>query len=356
MTELDPLWLGAIVAHVRQESEASLSEAYDLGRQALRKGLGILDVFMLYEAVQAELVLTAPAAEQPRLAAAIGDFFRELLSAYEMSLRGYREANRELERVNLDLKQAYTTLKSQQAQLVQSAKMASLGELVAGVAHEVNNPLAFIVSHLRTASASVAKIEAELPPPLPATVQSNLKRAQDRLRESELGAERIQDLVLKLRTFSRLDEGARKPVSVRDSVASILTILEHRFASRIEVRTSFGQPDVIECMPALLNQALMNLVSNAVDAIEGEGTIWIESGASGSDYVISVSDSGHGIPESLRERVLEPFFTTKPVGTGTGLGLSITYSIVEAHRGSFELGERPGGGTIATIRFPLEQS
>jgi two-component system NtrC family sensor kinase len=133
----------------------------------------------------------------------------------------------------------------------------------------------------------------------------------------------------------------------------VLKILEHRYKDRIVVKTHFGHPDLVECFPSLLNQAIMNLVANSIDAIEGSGEISVTTGADGNDYVIVVADTGHGIPEALRARVLEPFFTTKPVGVGTGLGLSITYSIVQTHAGTLDLSPRSGGGTTATIRFPL---
>jgi two-component system NtrC family sensor kinase len=122
---------------------------------------------------------------------------------------------------------------------------------------------------------------------------------------------------------------------------------------RIRVETRLGEPDEIECFPGLLNQALLNLVSNAIDAIEGPGTVAVATGAEGDVYTITVSDTGQGIPDALRERVLEPFFTTKPVGQGTGLGLSITYSIVRKHGGTLELSHRDGGGTVAAIRLPM---
>jgi two-component system NtrC family sensor kinase len=162
--------------------------------------------------------------------------------------------------------------------------------------------------------------------------------------------------VLKLRTFSRLDEGERKSVSMRNSVGSVLTILEHRLKGRIEVRTVFGEPDVVDCFPGQLNQAVMNLIANAIDAIHDQGTITITTERIGDEYAISVTDSGHGIPEELRQRVLEPFFTTKPVGKGTGLGLSITDSIARQHTGTLELRPAENGGTVATIRFPLNAS
>jgi two-component system NtrC family sensor kinase len=343
----------AIAAHIDEQSEDSLSAAYELGRRALAQGFGLLDVLSLYEAAQRELALSAPPAEQAQIAAAVSAFFRELLSPFEMSFRGYREANRELIRLNEDLKSAYAELQAQQIQLVQSAKMASLGELVAGIAHEINNPLAFVLNHLQTVEASLSKVEAEFSQIATSPVKDQWQRARSRLRESEVGAERIRNLVLKLRTFSRLDEGEQQSVSISESVNSVLTILEHRFKGRIEVRTHFGFPDVVECFPSLLNQAIMNLVSNAVDAIADEGQISITTGAEQDSYVIAVADTGPGIPEQLRERVLEPFFTTKPVGQGTGLGLSITYSIVQKHRGTLALTAGENGGTVATIRFPI---
>jgi two-component system NtrC family sensor kinase len=168
------------------------------------------------------------------------------------------------------------------------------------------------------------------------------------------GLVRIQDLVLRLRTFSRLDEGARKSIDMRETVESVLTILQHRLESRIQITTHFGEPREVECYPEPLTQAIMNLVANAIDAIAERGAITITTGAEGASYRIVVADTGHGIPDEIRERVVEPFFTTKPVGQGTGLGLSITYSIAKKHGGELELRPREGGGTVATIRFPLD--
>jgi two-component system NtrC family sensor kinase len=351
---LEPDCVAAVVAVLDDPGEASLSRAYDLGRMALAQGLGILDVMSLQDAVFKELVLSAPASERERVARAASSFFLEFLSPFEMSFRGYRDANRDLKRLFEELSQAYLDLQSKQAQLVQAAKMASLGELVAGVAHEINNPLAFVLSHLGTVNGCLNKIEPVLTLQEPA--DESLKywqRARTRLREVEGGLERIRDLVLKLRTFSRLDEGAQKHVSIKECVTSVLTILDHRLEDRIRVETHFGVPDWVECFPSLLNQAIMNLVSNAIDAIVGPGTISISTGADGDNYVIAVEDSGLGIPEHLRDRVLDPFFTTKPPGEGTGLGLSITYSIVQRHRGWLEIQPAAGSGTVVTIRFPL---
>jgi two-component system NtrC family sensor kinase len=253
-----------------------------------------------------------------------------------------------LEQKNQELSDAYAELKRAQAVLVQSAKLASLGELVAGVAHEINNPLAFVMSHLGTVQSSLERLGEP-----GATDPRHLDRAKNRLEEMNRGLGRIRELVLKLRTFSRLDEGERKAVSVRECVDSVLTIMGHRLRDRIEVELSFDEPQQLDCFPGLLNQALMNLVANAIDAIDGPGKLAIRCGARDQSYVIQVVDSGSGIPEHVRSRIFDPFFTTKEVGKGTGLGLSITYSIVTKHGGQLELRAAEPHGTVAEIKLPL---
>ncbi len=264
-------------------------------------------------------------------------------------------AKARLELVNSDLERAYNELRATQSQLVQSAKMASLGQLVAGVAHEINNPLAFCTSHLKTARTSLEQVGAECRNNLSPGAAKHWERASNRLEEMSLGLDRIADLVVKLRTFSRLDEGEFKQVSVSESIGALLTILSHRLGDRVTVHTSFGEPDVIDCFPSLMNQAVMNLVVNALDAIEGTGEVRITTGAEGGEngeYVIVVDDTGGGIPDAVKERIFEPFFTTKPVGQGTGLGLSLAYSIVQEHGGTLTL-DNTGRGTRACIRIPL---
>jgi two-component system NtrC family sensor kinase len=281
----------------------------------------------------------------------------QALEAKNKELRASAEAEasvaRDLRQAHEQLQAAYRELQATQGQLVQSAKMASLGELVAGVAHEINNPLAFVMSHLDTTRKSLEQFQAELSQSVSTRAEDLWRRAHSRLAETELGLGRIRDLVLKLRTFSRLDEGERKRVSIGECVDSVVTILGHRLKDRITIDVELRPPDQVECFPSLLNQVLLNLVANSIDAIAGEGKIAIQAGAQGSDFVISVADTGSGIPLEVRDRVLEPFFTTKPVGQGTGLGLSIAYSIMKKHGGSLELGDAPGGGTLATLRLPL---
>jgi two-component system NtrC family sensor kinase len=261
---------------------------------------------------------------------------------------------RALETAHAELQKAYRELKATQAQLVQSAKMASLGELVAGIAHEINNPLSFAVSHLDTAQKSLAHVEIEHAGAWTETTGQHWSRARSRLHEMAVGLERIRELVIKLRTFSRLDEGERKRVSLRECIESVLMILKHRMKDRIVVDLSLGVPEEIECYPGLLNQALLNLLANAIDAIDGRGTITIVTGVTDGAYRIAIRDTGSGIPSEIRQRVFEPFFTTKPVGHGTGLGLSITYSIVEKHGGTITVDCPDGEGTTMTLLLPLD--
>lgn len=206
------------------------------------------------------------------------------------------------------------------------------------------------LAHLRTVERSLAIVEATSKPE--ASVVTHWQRARARLAEIQVGLSRIEALVGKLRTFSRLDEGERKRVSIRESVESVLVIRQHRNREGLTVVTHFGEPDVIDCYPDLLNQAVMNLIGNALDAVNGPGTIAITTGASNASngqFELALADTGCGMPQHVRDRAFEPFFTTKAVGAGTGLGLSITYSIAKKHGGDVELKPREGGGTRAAL-------
>ncbi|MGU3539072.1 response regulator [Methylobacterium sp. A54F] len=253
-----------------------------------------------------------------------------------------------LERANSDLATANRKLTDAQAKLVQAAKMASLGELVAGIAHEINNPLAFILAHQGT----VERLLGELPPAGDERAQRSLAKARERIGSMRMGMTRIQDLVLNLRKFSRLDEGERSRVNVPEAIDTVLALIQHRLGGRITVeRDLAGRPE-IHCTPALLNQVVMNILGNAADAMPEGGTIRVVTEALPDTDLIRISDTGPGIPEALREKIFEPFFTTKPVGSGTGLGLAIAYSVVQAHSGSLTVETAPGGGASFVIGIP----
>ncbi|WP_241666835.1 ATP-binding protein [Muricoccus nepalensis] len=259
-----------------------------------------------------------------------------------------------LARANAELESANRALRDTQGKLVQAAKMASLGELVAGIAHEINNPLAFILAHQGTVSRLLAQVAPRVAGD--AEAARALEKATARADSMAMGLRRIQDLVGNLRKFSRLDEAGAQEVDVPEAIGTILVLLTHKLSDRIVVERDLAAPRVLRGSPALLNQVVMNVVGNAADAIEGHGRIRLATREEGGDYVIEVSDTGPGVPEPIRARIFEPFFTTKPVGAGTGLGLSIAYAVVEAHGGSIAVDDAAweGGGARFTIRVPRE--
>lgn len=271
-------------------------------------------------------------------------------------VRERAEKEAALERANLaaQLEDANRELRETQAQLVHSAKMASLGELVAGVAHEVNNPLAFAMSHAGTIEKALNSVAAEVGAALSPETASRLDKARRRVVDMRTGLERVKELVAKLRTFSRLDEGDFKLTDVRDDIQSTLVLLGHRLADRICVKASYADDNTLYCAPSSLNQVLMNLLSNAIDAVGERGDITISTRRTGNTFEISVADSGAGVAPEVMDRIYEPFFTTKDVGQGTGLGLAIAYRIVERHHGSIEVHNRDEGGAEFIVRIPTD--
>jgi two-component system NtrC family sensor kinase len=257
------------------------------------------------------------------------------------------QANRELEAANQKLREA-------QGQLVHSEKMASLGQLVAGIAHEINNPLSFVASHVYTVENWLNGIAANDGDTLSPPSRERLKKACVRIGDMAQGLDRVKNLVVKLRTFSRLDEGDIQDADIHDAIDTVLLFLQHRITDRITVVTDFGPEKTLCCRAGQINQVLMNVVSNAVDAIDGRGTLTIRTRVDNDRYLISVQDSGKGIPAEQRQRIFDPFFTTKPVGEGTGLGLSISYGIVQAHRGDIQFESEEGKGTTVTISIPRD--
>jgi two-component system NtrC family sensor kinase len=255
---------------------------------------------------------------------------------------------------NHDLKEANQKLRETQAQLIQNEKMASLGQLVAGIAHEINNPLAFIVNNLHIAETGLEGLSAEIEVHLTEPALKKFRKTRTRLGEMSEGLKRVKELVLDLRTFSRLDEGEFKTVDIVEAIDTVLLLLKHKTNSRIRVEKQYGPGRMLYCYAGRLNQVLMNLIANAVDAIPGDGTIVITTSQNAEVFTISVRDSGSGIPEKIRSKIFDPFFTTKPVGQGTGLGLAISYGIVLDHRGWIEVLSEEGVGTEFIVRIPLD--
>ena len=260
----------------------------------------------------------------------------------------------ELVQANQELEEANRKLKETQAQLVQTEKMASLGQLVAGIAHEINNPLAFVLNNLFTVENGLDRVLPEAQPHLSEPSMRRLRKVRARLNEMGEGLNRVKELVVNLRTFSRLDEGEFKTIDLGESIDSVLLFLKHKMNGRIQVEKHYGSARTLSCYAGRLNQVLMNLIANAVDAIEGTGKIVIRTGEADGWFAISVRDTGAGIPEKIRSRIFDPFFTTKAVGRGTGLGLAISYGIVQDHHGSIEVQSEEGEGSEFIVKIPLD--
>jgi two-component system NtrC family sensor kinase len=260
----------------------------------------------------------------------------------------------ELHNKRKEAEATYEELRVTQSQLVQSAKMAALGELVAGVAHEINNPLGFATSHLKTARRCLESLDRSVRAALVDQEITTWEKSNSRLLEMGKGLERITDLVTQLRTFSRLDEGERKVINFRECIDSVLMILGHRLSDGVNVTLELNGPATFDCYPGPLNLALMNLLANAIDAVGSEGNIGVATEARGNSIAIVISVDGPGIFAEHQARIFEPFFTTKPVGKGTGLGLSITYSIAQKHKGSLTLSSTHQKGAVFTLEFPIQ--
>jgi two-component system NtrC family sensor kinase len=258
-----------------------------------------------------------------------------------------------LVQANHDLQEVNRKLKETQGQLIHNEKMASLGQLVAGIAHEINNPLAFVVNNLFLVESGIERLSPEMEPHLSQLSLSKLQHARDRLSEMKQGLDRVKELVLDLRTFSRLDEGEFKTVDVVEAIDAVLLLLKHKMNGRISVERHHVMGRTLYCYAGRLHQVFMNLIANAVDAIAGEGTIVITTSQTRGFYMISIRDTGAGIPEAIRSKIFDPFFTTKAVGQGTGLGLAISYGIVQDHSGSIEVQSEVGVGTEFVVRIPL---
>lgn len=256
-----------------------------------------------------------------------------------------------LARANRELAQANERLSATQAQLVQAAKMASLGELVAGIAHEINNPLAFILGHHATVERLIGRVRDGIEDR--PEIEAALRKCTDRLGSMRTGLTRIQELVLKLRRFSRLDEGEFQTLNVPEAIDTVVALLSHKLSDRISIERRYSGPAELYCSPALFNQVVMNILSNAADAIDGIGTIRIHTAQQGERFEVAISDSGPGVPPELRQRIFEPFFTSKAPGSGTGLGLAIAYTVVQSHGGDLEVKDGPLGGACFMVRVPL---
>jgi two-component system, NtrC family, sensor kinase len=254
----------------------------------------------------------------------------------------------------------FEELKSAESQLVQSEKMASLGQLVAGISHELNNPIAFIYSNVRqlrsyTEALGRSLLRSPAGAGGTARIRKLLPDIDGLIEDTERGSRMVKDLVDNLRRFSHVDGAAWAAVDVGAEIGSVLTILKPELRDRVEIHLDLAAKSRMECHPGQMNQVYMNLIANASQAIEGSGNIWISTREKGGRIIISIRDDGRGMPAGVRERIFEPFFTTKEVGKGVGLGLSIAYAVVKKHGGNIEVQSEPGKGSTFTVVLPLRR-
>jgi len=245
-------------------------------------------------------------------------------------------------------------LQDTQAQLVQAEKMKSLGQLVAGVAHELNNPIGFVHANLQLLDEYVRKfVEAQRSGGDPERADRAREAITKLLARSREGTERVKKIVQDLRTFSRMDHAELQDVDLHEEIERTLALMEPRFKNGITVDRDFGELPRVRCYAGQLNQVFLNLLMNACDAMKDQGKITIRTRRGPLGVRLSFSDDGPGIPENVRTRIFDPFFTTKPVGEGTGLGLSLSHGIIERHGGSIHVESQPGEGAMFVIDLPL---
>ncbi|MDP3539584.1 MAG: ATP-binding protein [Azonexus sp.] len=279
---------------------------------------------------------------------------------------------RELTLKNADLKLLNTKLEQSQVQLLQSEKMAAVGQLAAGVAHEINNPIGYVNSNLGTLKSHVEELlflidvyercadangTATDPALQAAREKADIGFLRDDvvalLAESRDGLERVRKIVQDLRDFSRIDSPDWQEADLNAGLESTLNVVWNELKHKAEVVKSYGELPPVRCHLGQVNQVFMNLLANAVQAFEDRGKITLSSGAEGPWAWVSVEDTGKGMTPEVMKRIFEPFFTTKPVGKGTGLGLSLAYDIVKKHGGRIDVSSQPGQGTSFKVWLPV---
>lgn len=266
-------------------------------------------------------------------------------------------------------------LKMAQAQLMQSEKLASIGQLAAGVAHEINNPIGFVNANLNTLGNYVATLlegiklyQCITNGSLPSSVaQSEMQAFEERadlqflsedvtelLAESNEGLQRVKNIVQSLKDFSRTGESNWQMADLHRGLDSTLNIANNELKYKVTIIKQYGELPMIKCLASELNQVFMNLLVNAAQAIQDRGSVTIRSERCGQRVAVSISDTGHGIAPEHINRIFEPFFTTKPVGSGTGLGLSLSYGIIKKHGGDIHVSSEMGKGTTFRIELPID--
>ncbi len=280
----------------------------------------------------------------------------------EQYLKQLEATNKKLDEKNRELTRLFKELQQKETQLIHSEKMAALGQLVAGITHELNNPISFIYANskaLETLINQLKQLWRDLPPNVRSGYATRFEEILSDIRaiisDNLKGTQTIRELVLQLKNFSRVDQAEWKATHIVEGIESSLRLIKHQLGNRITIEKNYRADPEIFCNPAQLNQVFVNLLINAIQAIEDKGVISIETFEKDGYLNIVFKDSGKGIPPDVLPRIFDPFFTTKDVNQGTGLGLSICYSIIEKHHGKIEVQSAPGKGSVFTVRLPLKQ-
>ena len=365
----------------RQAAEVALAA---ISESTISAQLGVLS-----DTLQAENRRTVNRAERARLLLSVCALL--ILAGAGYAMWKLQSSYRELARVNNSLEDrvstrtrelsgAYDDLKESQVQLVQAEKMSSLGELVAGISHEINTPLYYLTSNTtivqdrlvsvkeffdiaETMIAAVAAREnvketvskglLDMRTMLSDGMRDDVDEAQDLIKDSIEGLEELTELAQSLKDFSRLDRSKQGEFNVNDGLDKTLLIAKNRIKNKVTVHKHYGEVPSVLCSPSQINQIFLNLITNAADAIETTGELVLRTWEEDDHVCVSVSDTGSGIPEEILSKIRDPFFTTKEVGKGTGLGLSIVDQIISSHKGELKFDSKPGKGTVVTMRLPI---
>ena len=348
-------------------------------RAALQENLATAYVQGLFAVNDARVLLNVYTV---MLLLVLGYFGVRLTRSHKELNQSHDELETRVQERTKDLETAMNDLTESQVQLVQAEKMSSLGQLVAGVMHEINTPLLYVLNNTSMTADAVTEMETYLEATLPLVrseseldrqralkhlddnrhlidpdvIAENAQEINELSNDSVEGLHQISELVQSLKDFSRLDRAAEDRFNVVDGIEKTLVITRNLWKYGIEVERDFKSVPDIYCSPSRLNQVFINLVTNAVQAMDGKGTLTIGTSSRGDWVEVTVQDTGCGIPEENLTKIMDPFFTTKPVGKGTGLGLSIVHQIIEEHEGQLLVDSKAGVGTRFTLGFPVRRS
>ena len=368
-------WRAGMVNHF---SSIGLSE-FTATRTGLQENLATAYVQGLYTVNDARVLLNVYTV---MLLLVLGYFGVRLTRSHKELNQSHDELETRVHERTRDLETAMNDLTESQVQLVQAEKMSSLGQLVAGVMHEINTPLLYVLNNTSMTADAINEMETYLEATLPLVeaeteldkqralkhlsdkrhlldpeiISENAQEISELSNDSVEGLHQISELVQSLKDFSRLDRAAEDRFNVVDGLEKTLVITRNLWKYGIEVERDFQDVPDIFCSPSRLNQVFINLITNAVQAMDGKGHLTLSTSARGDWVEVTVQDTGCGIPEENLTKIMDPFFTTKPVGKGTGLGLSIVHQIVEEHEGQLLVDSKAGVGTRFTLGFPVRRS